>query len=298
MLFLTVYIDVLFFINFIINFLVLYLTGKISRLPRPPWRLILGAAMGAVYALCMFFPRFSFAFGAAAKVLFSLGVVAATFRIHGIRLYLKTVAVFYMVTFALGGSVMALFYFTNMGAALGAVVKNGIFYINLPWEVLLLTVFIAYEIIRLGWGVLQSKLSKDTLYRKVGISFCGEEVWVDALLDTGNSLCDPFSGTPVIVAEYDVLRPILPPELGIGEESLVSIERIQDVKLRAKLRMIPFTSLGKEHGMLVGFMPDKAWILENENLRETGEIVVAIYTRHLSRDQSYGALLPPQLAVQ
>ena len=294
----TVYIDVLFFVNFIINFLVLYLTGKISRLGRPPWRILGGAALGALYAVCMFFPRFSFAFGAAAKVLFSLGVVAVTFRIRGVRLYLKTVAVFYMVTFALGGSVMALFYFTNMGAALGAVVKNGVFYINLPWQMLLFSVFIAYELIRIGWGILQNKLSKDTMYRKVGIAFDGEEVWLDALLDTGNSLCEPFSGTPVIVAEYASLRPILPPELRTGEDSLTAVETIRDEKLRGRIRMIPFSSLGKEHGMLVGFLPDRAWILENESLRETGDVVVAIYTRQLSKDQSYGALLPPQLAVQ
>jgi len=294
----TVYADVLFFLNFIINFLVLYLTGKISRLPRPPWRMITGAALGALYALCMFFPRFSFAFGAMAKVLFSLGVVAVTFRIRGIRLYLKTVSVFYMVTFALGGSVMALFYFTDMGAKLGAVVKNGIFYINLPWQVLLLTVFVAYEIIRIGWSVLQNKLSKDSMYKKVGILWNGGEVWVDALLDTGNSICDPFSGTPVIVAEYDALRPILPEGLTASADSLGSIENVTDTKLRARLRMIPFSSLGKEHGMLVGFMPDKAWILENESMRETGDVVIAIYTRHLSRDRSFGALLPPQLAAQ
>ena len=39
----------------------------------------------------MFFPRLSFIYGALAKVLFSLFVVAVTFRIRGVRLFVKTV---------------------------------------------------------------------------------------------------------------------------------------------------------------------------------------------------------------
>lgn len=295
--FLTVYADVLFVTNFLINFLVLYLAGKIGRLARNPWRLILGAAVGAVYALCMFFPKLSFGYGAAAKLVFSLFVVALTYNIRGVRLYIKTVLVFYLVTFCLGGSVMALFYFTGLGARLGAVVKNGIFYIHIPWQILLFAVLLSYEIIRWGWGALQSRLSRENMYRKIGICWNGEEVWIDALLDTGNSLSEPLSGAPVIVAEYEKLQPILPPALkGICESPEDAIE-IADEKIRGRIRMIPFSSLGKEHGMLLGFRPDRAWVLENESLRDAGSVVVAIYTKTLSRDRSFGALLPPEMLV-
>ncbi len=296
----TVYADVLFCVNFAINFLVLYLTGKIGRLSPPLWRLALGAVAGAAYAVFMFFPRLSFGYSAAAKVLFSLFVVALTFNLRGIRLYIKSVGIFYLVTFCLGGGVMALFYFTGMGQRTGAIVKNGILYMNLPWEILLLSVGVCYGIIRMIWGVLQSRLSQESMYRKVGIFWNGKEVWLDALLDTGNALCEPFSGAPVIVAEYDRLLPILPIGLqnAYREGGVPKIEAIEDEKIRERIRMIPFSSLGKEHGMLVGFRPDGAQLLENEKLKDAGEVVIGIYTRTLARDKSFGALLPPQLAAR
>jgi len=294
----TVYADVLFLINFTVNILVLYLTGKIGRLSPRRWRIALGAVAGAAYAVFMFFPRLSFGYSAAAKVLFSLFVVALTFNIRGVRLYIKTVGVFYLVTFCLGGCVMALFYLTDAGAKLGAVVKNGILYLNLPWKVLIGAVLFSYAIIRVVWGILQSRMAREAMYRKIGISWNGKEVWMNALLDTGNALCEPFSGAPVIVAEYEKLLPILPEALKeacqLGE---TAVEQISDERIRGRIRVIPFSSLGKEHGMLIGFRPDKAWLLENEKILDAGAVVIGIYTRNLARDRSYGALLPPQLAT-
>ena len=294
----TVYADVLFLVNFMVNFLVLYLTGKIAHLKRHGKMLVLGACAGALYAVLMFFPRLSFGYSAAAKVLFSLFVVALTFQIRGVRLFLKTVGAFYLVTFALGGSVMALFYFTDVGARLGAVVKNGIFYVNLPLPTLLLAVGISYLLLCVGLRILQNRLTRDNLYRKVAITWNGKEVWLDALLDTGNALCEPFSGAPVIIAEYAHLLPILPQELqNMGEDSTLPLENV-DAPYKSRLRMIPFSSLGKEHGMLLGFRPDSAKLLVNEKLFDAGDVIVGIYTKKLAPDRSYAALLPPRILSQ
>lgn len=296
----TIYADVLFFVNFCINFLVLYLTGKMARIAMPHYRLIFGTVLGAMYAVLMFFPRLSFGYSALAKVLFSLFVVAITFNIRGVRLYIKTVGIFYLVTFCLGGSVMALFYFTGMGTKLGAVVKNGVLYMHLPLGLLLFSVAVSYGIIRILWGMLQNRLSRETLLMKVGICWDGKEVWLDALVDTGNALREPFSGAPVIIAEYEKLVPILPEAMQAVflMETEPKIENIEDEKTKGRIRMIPFSSLGKEHGMLIGFRPDGARLLVNERLIDAGDVIIGIYTKPLARDKSYGALLPPQLATQ
>ncbi len=291
----TVYGDVLFFINFSINLLILYATGKIGRVTVKNARLLFGSALGALYAVLMFFPRLSFGYSMVAKFLFSLFVIAVTFNLSGFRLYIKTVGIFYLVTVCLGGGVMAIFYFTNAGAKLGAVVKNGILYFSLPMSVLLSAVALSYIGVHLGWRFLGRRLGKSELYRKIGIVLGDREVWIDALLDTGNALTEPFSGAPVIVAEYQRLLSILPPSISEaykeGKEPMV--EAIQDESLRGRLRLIPFTSLGREHGMLLGFCPDKVQVLENESLRDMQTVVVGIYKGRLCKDLSYGALLPP-----
>lgn len=299
MFFVTVYADILFLINFAINFPVLYMTGKTARLHPPLWRLTVGALLGAVYAVLMFFPRLSFGYSAVAKILFSLLTVAVTFNIRGVRLYIKTVGFFYLVTFCLGGSVMALFYFTGAGIRLGAVVKNGVLYMNLPWKTLLLSVGISYCILAVGWRFLQNRLSRENMIRKVGIFWDGREVWLDALLDTGNALCEPFSGAPVIIAEYQRLLPVLPPELlAAFSEGELKVEKITDETIRGRIRIIPFSSLGKEHGMLIGFRPDGALLLENEQMKDTGDVIVGIYTKQLAGDRRYEALLPPQIVAR
>ncbi len=290
----VVYIDVLFFINFVINYMLLYLTAAIAHIKPKISRITSGAVLGALYAVLIFLPDLAFGYTAVAKLLFSMGVVAVSYNISGIKLYIKALGIFYLVTFSCGGGVMALFQFADMGASLGMIIKNGVFYIHLPWHILFFAIAISYMVIRFVWGALQNRLSKENMYVKVGLFWEGREVWLDALLDTGNSLCDPLSKAPVIVAEYEYLRPVLPPAL-LSDAGVPPMETISDDAVKGRLRMIPFSSLGKEHGMLVGFRPDNAVILENEQIKEAGDVIVGMYARPLARDKSYAALLHPAL---
>ncbi|MDO4735530.1 MAG: hypothetical protein Q4B21_00710, partial [Bacteroidia bacterium] len=43
-----------------------------------------------------------------------------------------------------GGCVLGVFYFSNVGAELGAVYSNGILYFNLPWTILAVSGFVFY----------------------------------------------------------------------------------------------------------------------------------------------------------
>ena len=51
----TVYADVLFLVNFSLDYVSLYLTSRLMSLPTRTWRLCVGAAVGAVYAVCALF---------------------------------------------------------------------------------------------------------------------------------------------------------------------------------------------------------------------------------------------------
>ena len=55
-----VYADVLFLTNFVINAGLLYATALLSKSDRSTGRVVTGAALGAVYALLMFFPNLQF----------------------------------------------------------------------------------------------------------------------------------------------------------------------------------------------------------------------------------------------
>lgn len=296
---LTVYIDVLFAVNFIINYILLSTTARVARLGASHWRLALGALFGALYAVFMFFPPLKFIYSALAKLLFSLGLIAITFGVCKIRLFLKVLGVFYIITLSFGGAALAIIYYSGVGAALGAVISNGILYFNLPWQTLLFAILAASLVLRFVWRAYQSKTAKDNLYARVIISFSGEQAELDALIDTGNELYDPLSNYPVIVAEYQKLKKTLPGEICSlydgrkeGDFELLS-GALRALPAAGRFRLIPFSSLGREHGIMLGFKPDRAQVVENEKTRDLGAVIIGICNKKLANDESYQALLHP-----
>lgn len=286
----TVYIDILFVINLIINYLLLFTTEKLSKQYSPPWRLIIGATAGAVYAVCMFFPQVKMLYTTASKIIVSFVLVAITFTIRRWRTFLKTVIIFYITSFIFGGVSLGIFFFT--GAGKGTMISNGIFYYNLPLRMLIISSSIAYITIRIIWRVYKSDRIRD--YKQIEIWLMGESVKLNALVDTGNMLREPITGEPVIIAEFERLKSILPKEFNSAFKNN-SPEEIMctdtDNELLRRLRVIPYTSLGSTDEMLIGFKPDSIKI--GNHICEN--IIIGIYNRQLSQNKDYDALLNPEI---
>ncbi len=295
----TVYVDVLFAVNLLINYILINASGILSKINRSKLRMGFGAFIGASYALLIFFPDFSMLFTTICKLLISMLIVAASFPFYTVRSYIKTLVIFYMVSFGFGGCVLGVFYFSDIGARLGAVYSNGIFYFNLPWTVLALSGLLFYLAIKIC-AIISAKLYRgENLRKKLRISLGEKTAELTALLDTGNALIDPVTLSPVIIAEYKSLRPLFSEDIKIGLNRLSSdnitwiMSEVSEYGL--KVRLIPFSSLGKENGMLLGFVPDHAEIRDDCGVRVLDKCVVGIYEKQLSKDKSYTALFNPYL---
>ena len=138
-----------------------------------------------------------------------------------------------------------------------------------------------------------------SLKKKLYLS-CGKNTAeITALMDTGNSLMDPVSLSPVIIVEYKLLKNLFDEEIKtsldrIGRDNITWI--MSDVAEKGlPARLIPFSSLGKDNGMLIGFVPDHAEIRDECGIKVLNKCVVGLYDRPLSKDRSYGALLNPYL---
>ena len=297
----VVYIDVLFAVNFVGNFMILWVTSRILRLGTGEGWLALGAGVGALYAVFVFFPSLQVVYTLFAKLLFSMFLVALTYRIRGVRLYVKTLAVFYLVTFVFGGSALCLLYFTGAGMRMGAVVRNGVLYFEMPWELLLIAFLITYPLIRLFSGVVSGRIGREKAYFTVRVEKGEKTAVLCALLDTGNHLRDPLTDAPVMVTEYRQVQEILPREFceayekeGKGDGRW---ENLLSSSPDLHIRLIPFRSIGKENGMLVGFKPDRVTVEENEQERLLSGIVIGLYGQALSGDAKYSALLAPEMML-
>lgn len=295
-----IWVEYLLLENMVINFLLLHLTGKFTKTEANNIRLLLASFIGAIYALVIFFPSLRFMTRFTIKVSISILIIIVAFNPIKIRKFIRLIATFYVMAFIFAGASLALFYLVGVEAYAG----NGIFYIkDFPVKVLVLAVSISYILIKIVWGYIHSILTKSKIYMPIIVSLNNKTVEVMGLLDTGNLLRDPLTQTPVIIIQFSAIKELLPKEVQsiferYKENDLQVISEIMVENVtNLKFRLIPFKSLGKENGMLIGFKPDNVIVKDDED-KSFSEIIVGIYNSNLSNDDNYVALLHPEMFTQ
>ncbi|MBE7031043.1 MAG: sigma-E processing peptidase SpoIIGA [Ruminococcaceae bacterium] len=286
----VIYADVLFAVNLLINYILLRTTAALARIPSSPPRTLCGALAGAVYAVLIFFPQIRMFYTMIAKFAFSLVMVAVAFRIRRVRVFARVLGIFYFVSFTFGGVTLALLCYTGIGMRFGSVVSNGIFYFDLPWTTLAVSTLIAYVVIRTVWRFYRNGRGRD--FKQVEICTLGNRVRLHALVDTGNMLTDPLTGTPVMIAELDAVQSLLPIELCElcrEEPPEQALSMTEDAEWAGRLRIIPFSAVGNDNGMLLGFRPDRITV---DNC-PCNQMLVGITDAPLSPRREYEALLNP-----
>ena len=122
----------------------------------------------------------------------------------------------------------------------------------------------------------------------------GKEQNVRAMIDTGNLLKDPITNSPVIIIEKDKLSNILPNEILKNTGKIINGEyefSEEYLKYASKFRVLPFSSLGKQNGMLLGFKVDKAEADINDEDIVRNDVIVGIYDKKLSNRNQYESLI-------
>ncbi len=293
-----VYVDVILLENLIMNYLILWSTARLTRYNYSKVNLVIASLLGAVYAVLSYFPGYNYLFSFFMKVLFSILIVIVAYTPAHFHLLLKLTGIFYIVSFVFGGAAFGLFYFIN-GLSL---TNNGISFIkDFPIKVLVVAIIIAYITIKYSWDYVQHRIKRERLIVKVELSFEKKQLCLDALVDTGNSLKDPITNVPVMITDYSVIKVLLPDDVQkifeqSGENDLNAIAEIMSIsKWATRFRVIPFKSLGRENGMLVGFRPDVVTIFDSDRRIQLNNIVIAIYRKNLSKDGEYSALVHPEM---
>lgn len=291
-----IYVDMLFLINFLMDYAVLWAAARLAQVRIVPWRLGGAAVAGALYSVLVLLPGLKFLSPIWARLLMSLLMLIIGFVPLAWQRFGQLLLYFYLVAFTMGGAVLGFIYFISnisIHPAFG----------NLPLPYLWLAVALGTAVLLGKWGAafLQRTFLQGLLKVPVRIKIQEHEVKVDGLVDTGNQLVDPLTGAPVIIVEYGVLAPFLP--AGIknifssgGEVDTVKLsEGFQEEGWPLPLRLIPFTTIGKRHGMLVGFKPAEISLFIGDRQVRKNNVIVGIYSRRLSPKGTYRALLHPDL---
>lgn len=292
------YADVLFAENFIIDYLLLSMTARFSKLKTSKKRLSLGAAVGALYVMAVFFPSLKEFFSVIIKVAVSVLMIIIVFAPEKLRDMFKALGIFYIVSCAIGGAAFLFYFFTGRGY-----ISNGIFYIfDFPVSLLVTAMAAGYMLLAWCWDYVHRISLNDVFTYGITIVMDKKQAQMNAIVDTGSSLKDPISGYPVIVTEYGVLKDMLPncmeklflPDFCSQDLNQVC-SAISNTDWAARIRLIPYSSIGKQNGMLIGIKPDVVRVKYTGYIREVDRVVVGICASRLSSDGDYQALFNPEL---
>jgi stage II sporulation protein GA (sporulation sigma-E factor processing peptidase) len=270
-----VYADVLFIINFCMNLVVLCVCKRLLSCGGKRWRIAVSAAVGGVYSVCVFFPDISFLYTFILKAAVSAAMVWFSFPTKSAKAFFLRLGTFYLASFVLGGACMALMYMTDVGGKTGAILKNGAFYMQLPFRSVILASVGAYLLI-ISVSDAIKRIRGRRLY-DVTIRLGENIVASRGMVDTGNSLTEPVTKRPVPVAQWSVVSGLLP--AGCTKDNFIRYVPPERIKL------IPCKSAGKENGVM--------WAVRADEMSFADKVVekplVGIYEGVLSEE--YGILL-------
>lgn len=242
---LVVYGDVYWVINTAVNYAMLLVTAKTCGCPASRIRLVLAAAVGGVYALCVLYTG-SVHFVTTLCAAFIMTWVAFGKNRYILRQYL----VFVSFGAAFAGVLTALLRHGNLFA----------FWTSGFAPIVLLGTFLTAYLL---FGLIFDRTGRGTEGETVVVTarLGDRAITFTALRDTGNSLTDPLSGRPVLVVDGKTAAPLfshmgIDLSSGASQDAAELLERFRALGCNINFRLVPYSVVGIEHSLMLAFLPD------------------------------------------
>ena len=240
----TIYIDVLIVLNIYVNYFLLRITARITHSPLSFQRCIITAVYGSIYSLLILAPELYSYINILIKIFAAVTIVVIAFGFQGKkRLMINTIA-FFSANFILAGTVYAVYSWLKPEFMH---FNNSYFYIDFSLLLLVVTTAVMYFLVYTAENFLCR--TPDGTYDVI-IKYNNSVVTLEGLADTGNSLTDFFSGSPVIVCDKKKFS-------GITDNG----------KIPKGFRLLPCSTIS-DSGFIEIFRPDEVLIkniLSGEN---------------------------------
>ncbi len=282
-----IYMDVFFVVNAVMDTVLLKLASFYIKPQTTFVKCVAGGMVGGVTScIIMLLPYKNMLIHTLYSYIFiALLMVFVTFGKGNVKQIAGRTASLYFVTIVLGGAMNLLYDYTYFGYIVQGILSA--IYAN-PINIIRLVIFtcISYIILQSAMKFLQGKKIEKNRVR-VELIFKGNSISLKGLIDSGNSLVDPYYGKPVHIVEYEALQMIL---------EGVDIHR-------EKYRLVPFHSLGQKNGLVEVIELDKIMILnddcdmlhncggEKKTLYEEEKPAIGIYHGTLSGDKKFEIIL-------
>lgn len=148
-----------------------------------------------------------------------------------------------------------------------------------------------FIIITRAFKNIKGKLTKKDMLCSLKIIINKKSKYIKSIIDTGNFLREPISKLPVVVVEKRALEKVIPEYVLDNLDKIINGQEIDLQDYVAKVRLIPFSSLGKENGMLLGIKADAILVETDEKSIVLSNAIIGIYNGILNKMGKYQALI-------
>lgn len=274
---LIVYADVLIFLNTIVDYLLLLAAARVLGESIKTLRVVLASILGGISSLYIFLPKQNILFELLYKIVVALVLSFVCFKNNGLKQFLKSVGVFFLISCGYGGVMFALWLVFK---PYGMIINNSVVYFSISPVVLVVCSVLGYFLFCFLWQVF-SKSAK--LAQRCNITVCADKKSINlrAISDTGNSLQDTFGKREVIIADKQMV-----------EKLFGTTDYSENNSLKQRYQILPCSTVSGE-GALESFRCDSA-VIECENKKIVLEKPLIAVSK-IGLNDDYNAIINPKI---
>ena len=263
----VVYLDVLIFLNIVIDFCLLNLALFIMGRKVKTFRIIIASLFASVFSLIIFVPKLSVLIEMAVMLISALISCMIMLGKSNIKLFIKLYFSFLAVSVAFNGIITVVWIAFKPS---GMILKNSVLYFNISAMEMIICTMVSYIIIK---GALFIIRRSCPVASRCKVTLINKEKTIEltALVDTGNSLKDIYTGKQVIITDVSTAN-----------------EFFGDIKLLSPI-LLPYTTVDGV-SMISAYSCKRTKI----NNRDIGASLIAV-TDKIIDDTDYKAIVNPQI---
>lgn len=275
------------------NIIILYTTSIILKVKPKVIRIITASLIGSIYAIIAYTTEISIYTSIISKWILAIVIVYIAFNPQTVKKMCKQVLIFYLTSFVFGGVALYLIYFLKPQEIF---IKNGVYVGKYVLKVIFLGAIIAFIIVKISFKLIKTKINSKDMYCKIKVFIDEKVIQTIAMIDTGNLAKEPITNRPVVIIENNLLEEVLPKEICNNVENILSgnLDCVPE-KYIPRLRCIPFSSLGKQNGMLLGIKADGIEVDFEEEKKCSKDVIIGVYDKSLTKKGEYRALIGLEL---
>jgi len=216
---------------------------------------------------------------------------------------LKQVITLYLLTYFVGGLMNSIYYHTNLRLYL-LNLGNSLSFSNISWNFVITVMLLMIPTILILIYLSRWYHSNVRETYEVELIIENRSIHTTGLMDSGNCLYDPIFRRPIIVVESSLMKELLSDEFNKDIENAkkyldgnnLNTDQWDIGKEHVlRLRFIPYQSIGKSQGMMLGLLLDKILIHTGKETICNEKVTAAICDNHLSTKDDYHVILHKEL---